>query len=231
NAPKLHLLHAYCTSRAASSSIRSWSISLASMISVMECDVPRWHTRRPETAPRSHGTILVRGGPPRVDRGQTEAAVSRERERDRTQPFEQRGRQVLGCLHDGVVAGPEQAGQVVRSLMVDGDAERRDALQARLRERLARVLEAVAALVAVAVVRLAVREQQHEPAVRDLASNRRRGVTQRRAQARELVRLERRDALGETGIERLAEALELGDPHVAGAVAAEGLDREAHAQR
>src|SRR5690606_27231611 len=95
-----------------------------------------------------------------------------ERHRHRTQPLEQRCGELLRRVHDAEIAGTEQGGEVARGLLIDGDAERRHALQAGLRERLARVLEAIAPLVAIAVVGLAVGEQQQEAAVRALAPKR-----------------------------------------------------------
>ena len=73
---------------------------------------------------------------------------------------------MLRAVDDAEVARTEQRGEVPRCLVIDGDAEWRNALQARLGQCLACILEPIAALVAIAVIRLAVGEQQQEAAMR-----------------------------------------------------------------
>src|SRR5688572_26511643 len=110
------------------------------------------------------------------------------------QPIEQGAGQELRARQQRVLPGAEHAVQVARGRAVDGEAEGRDALQARLDHRLTHVLDAVAALVMVDVVRLAVGEQQQQAVADRLAHQQRAGVAQRRADARVALGLERGDA-------------------------------------
>src|SRR5690606_11078218 len=75
------------------------------------------------------------------------------------EPFQQHARQQFRFGQQGVLPSAEDAGQVVGGLAVDGQAERRNALQGCFGDRLTHVFHAVAALVVILVVRLAIGEQ------------------------------------------------------------------------
>src|SRR4029453_7188578 len=84
-----------------------------------------------------------------------------------------RGKEVLHDLHErhwqlvrvaqnGVARLAENAPEVFLALTVDREAERVDALSARLVDRLARVLDAVQALIPIDIVRLPVGEDEEQ---------------------------------------------------------------------
>src|SRR5690606_3767030 len=71
-------------------------------------------------------------------------------------------RELLRLLDQGVAVGAEHVGQVVAGLAVDGDAERHQPLTAGLKDRLAGIFDAVAALVDIQIIGLAVSYQQQQ---------------------------------------------------------------------
>ena len=83
-----------------------------------------------------------------------------------SQHLDHHGGEFVGAAQDGEAAAAEDPAGVARRLAIDGQAEHGDALAARLGDRLARVFDAVRPFVDVDVVRLAVGEDQQEPARR-----------------------------------------------------------------
>src|SRR5262249_36534495 len=73
---------------------------------------------------------------------------------------------------------------------IDGEAEGHEPLESTLRDRLARVLDAISALVLVEVVRLAVRQQQEQAVPRRLSGQDGTRVTESRTHTRVPVGLE-----------------------------------------
>src|SRR5690606_24032335 len=71
-------------------------------------------------------------------------------------------RELLRLLDQGVAVGAEHVWQVITGLAVDGDAERHQPLTAGLKDRLAGIFDAVAALVDIQIIGLAVSYQQQQ---------------------------------------------------------------------
>ena len=71
---------------------------------------------------------------------------------DDAQPFDESQRQALRMLHDAVAAGTEHAGQIGAAIAIHGEAIRQDLLQPRFMDGLARILDTVAAGIAIAIV-------------------------------------------------------------------------------
>src|SRR5262245_59071879 len=70
--------------------------------------------------------------------------------------------QLVRVAQNGVARLAENATQVFLALTVDREAERVDALSARLDDRLARVLDAVQAFIPIHIVRLPVGEDEEQ---------------------------------------------------------------------
>ena len=110
------------------------------------------------------------------------------------QPVEQDQRQQFGARQQRIVVRPEHQRQVVGGMPVDGQAERRNALQPRFGDGLAHVFDAVAAVVLVDIVRLAVGEQQQQAMHRRLGHQRGARVADGGAGAGVVLRLQAGDA-------------------------------------
>src|SRR5690606_40526542 len=94
---------------------------------------------------------------------------------------------------------------------VDGQAEAVDALQTRFNDGLPRILDAIASVVLILVVRLAVRKKHQASMSRGLAHQQRARMAQRRAETRVALGFERRDALRDRLAVRLIETLDRTD--------------------
>ena len=129
--------------------------------------------------------------------------------------------QLLRAVHAGVAVLAEEHRQVVLRLLVDGDAEGRQAGVARGLHRVAGVFQAVAALVVVDVVGLAVGQQQQQALALGTRRQAQRGMADRRADAGVVARPDRADARAHRLVPGLVEALQVLDAHVVAAHRAE----------
>lgn len=78
------------------------------------------------------------------------------------QPFDKCHRQLLRVLHDGVTAASENDRQIATALPIDREAVRGDMLEACFHQGLARILDAVAAGITIAIVGSSVGQQQEQ---------------------------------------------------------------------
>src|SRR5690606_24690817 len=127
----------------------------------------------------------------------------------------QAGGKFVGLADDREAGRTEQMGQVTRTLAVDGDAERHDAPIARLDHGDASVLDTVAAVVEVEVVRFAVGQDEQDAARGGLLFQHLGGVADRCTEPGVVARLDRHDPSARAVVEALVEILQAMKAHVA----------------
>jgi len=111
-------------------------------------------------------------------------------------------------MDQGETMGAEHVRQIVAGLFVDGDAERNQALAPRFDHRLARVLHAVTSLIQVQVIGLAVGDQQQQLAPLRAGAQQLGSLTDSRAHARVVARLEALDRAARAVVIGLLERFE-----------------------
>src|SRR5690606_10025256 len=122
--------------------------------------------------------------------------------------------QLLRLLDQGVTIGPEHIRQVIASLAVDGDTERHQPLTAGLKDRLAGVFNAVAALVDIQIIGFAIGHQQQQLAPLRALAKQLGGLAYRCPHASVETGFERLDTAAGFVAVWLTETLEFLHPHL-----------------
>ena len=110
-----------------------------------------------------------------------------------TEDVDEHGRKLFGPVQHGESGAAENPRRVPRRLAIDRQAEHRDPLSPRFRDRLPRIFHPIAALVDIHVVRLPIGQDEQETARRRFTAERRGEVTDRRAETGVAVGVQRRN--------------------------------------